>query len=122
MPKVKPTPQKADPSEDWALVPRSEGDDGGNITHPAKRLFGFSEGAGPLDIAGSKALRERLALNGEAEPQPALADIEVPEDAPPVFQWFGVSPPERGAPPADADGGPPAAATSLFSRLGLSFR
>jgi hypothetical protein len=75
-----------------------------------------------MDIAGSKALRERLGSKGEAEPQPAHADVEVPEDAPPVFQWFGVSPPERGAPPADADGGPLVAASSLFSRLGLSFR
>ena len=75
-----------------------------------------------MDIAGSKALRERLGSNGEAEPQPALADVEVPEDAPPVFQWFGVRPPERGAPPADADGEPAAQTASLFSRLGLGFR
>ena len=73
-----------------------------------------------MDIAGAKALRKRLGSDEEAEPRPARADVEVPEDAPPVFQWFGVTPPERDAPPADADDEPAAGSVSLFRRLGLS--
>ena len=37
-----------------------------------------------MDIVGAKALRERLGANGELERQPARADVEVSEDAPPV--------------------------------------
>jgi hypothetical protein len=71
-----------------------------------------------VDIAGAKALKERLGLNGADEAPPASA-ADVPEDAPPVYHWFGVA----HNPPQDAeDDGAAAAGASLFSRLGFSFR
>ena len=54
-----------------------------------------------MDIAGAKALKTRLGLNGTDVPRPVSADV--PEDAPPVFQWFGVSNVRSKAPPADAE-------------------
>lgn len=69
-----------------------------------------------MDIAGAKALKKRLAANGaDAEAAPAPA-ADVSEDAPPVYQWTGVSRPE---PPAteESDRG-----VSRFRRLALSFR
>lgn len=73
-----------------------------------------------MDIKGAKALKERLEANGEVERRPARVDADLPEDAPPVYQWLGVS-----QPPPDASGGAgddeePAAAASLFRRLGFS--
>ena len=56
-----------------------------------------------MDIAGAKALKDRLRSDEEVEPQPARADVDVPEGALPVFQWLGVTPPERQAPPIDGD-------------------
>jgi hypothetical protein len=44
--------------------------------------------------------------------------VDVPEDAPPVYKWTGVTQP----PPADVDDEPLAETASMFSRLGLSFR
>lgn len=73
-----------------------------------------------MDIAGAKALKTRLGLNSTDEPRPVSADV--PEDAPPVFQWFGVSRAPSEAPSADAEGTSAAESGSLFSRLGLSFR
>ena len=72
-----------------------------------------------MDINGAKALKKRLEENGADEPSPASADVDVPEDAPPVYHWFGVG---REAPPDEDDDGPVTADVSLFSRLGLSFR
>jgi hypothetical protein len=70
-----------------------------------------------LDIAGAKALKDRLGAKGaEGSPSPADVDVPVPEDAPPVYHWFGVGA-ER--PVADDEPTPNA---SLFRRLGLSFR
>ena len=69
-----------------------------------------------MDIAGAKALKKRLGSNGTDEtPQ---ASVNVPEDAPPVYRWTGVTQ----VPPADAGAEPIADATSLFRRLGLSLR
>jgi len=75
-----------------------------------------------MDINGAKALKKRLGESGEVEPQPAPASVDVPADAPPVYQWLGVSQPEPEAPPVEDDGERPAEAASLFRRLGLSFR
>jgi hypothetical protein len=72
-----------------------------------------------MGINGAKALKKRVSLNGTGEAAPAPADVDVPEDAPPVYHWLGVA----GEAPRDAkDDGPSTAATSLFSRFGLSFR
>ena len=51
-----------------------------------------------MDIAGAKALKERLRSDEEVEPQPARGEVEVAAGALPVFQWLGVSPPDRPAP------------------------
>jgi hypothetical protein len=45
--------------------------------------------------------------------------VDIPEDAPPVYQWLGVGRPA--AAPLEDDNDEPAAAASLFQRLGLSF-
>ena len=69
-----------------------------------------------MDIAGAKALKDRLGAKG-AESSPSAADVDVPEDAPPVYHWFGVG---TARPVANDDPTTPNA--SLFRRLGLSFR
>lgn len=74
-----------------------------------------------MDVNGAKALKRRLGLNGDVEPQPARADVDLPEDAPPVYQWLGVSPPPPKA-AADDEDDEPAAAASLFRRLVFSSR
>jgi hypothetical protein len=76
-----------------------------------------------MDIAGAKALKERLGSKGTDGAPPVSADAEVPEDAPPVYHWLGVSQaaPETPAVAAD-DEENPRGGTSLFRRLGLSFR
>jgi hypothetical protein len=47
-----------------------------------------------MDIAGAKALKKRLGENGASDIPPA--SVDVPEDAPPVYHYLGVSdtPPE----------------------------
>ena len=72
-----------------------------------------------MDIAGAKALKDRLGAKG-AEGSPSAADVDVPEDAPPVYHWTGKKPPET-APAETEDGSAPRRA-ALFSRLSLSFR
>ena len=73
-----------------------------------------------MDIAGAKALKERLGLSGAEEATPAGTDLDITEDAPPLYRWLGVSYPAPSA--RGNDGDAPAAAGSLFSRLGLSSR
>ena len=76
-----------------------------------------------MDIAGAKALKKRLGLDGADEAPPASKPADVPADAPPVYHWTGVSKPPADNSAVDADEGPAAAAgTALFRRLGLSFR
>ena len=71
-----------------------------------------------MDIAGAKALKERLGKNGGDEvPDPS---VDVPEDAPPVYHWLGVSNASAEAPPTDTEDGGAAKSVSLFRRLGLS--
>jgi hypothetical protein len=75
-----------------------------------------------MDIAGAKALKERLGSN-EADETPFATGQSV-GDAPPVFNWFGVRhrDPEAPAHAADVDDQQPARTASLLRRLGLSFR
>ena len=71
-----------------------------------------------MDIAGAKALKQRLGPNG-ADDAPAVP-VDVPADAPPVYHWVGIGelPTERLRDEGDTAVGN----ASLFSRLGLSFR
>jgi hypothetical protein len=76
-----------------------------------------------MDIAGAKALKKRLGLDGVDEAPPATEFTAVPADAPPVYHWTGVNKPPDQSPARDADeGSASVAGTSLFRRLGLSFR
>ena len=70
-----------------------------------------------MDIAGAKALKERLGGKAVEEEAPR-AHVDVHEDAPPVYKWTGVTPDSTNADPdsASADRG------VSFFRLGLSFR
>jgi hypothetical protein len=69
-----------------------------------------------MNIDGAKALKRRLGPHGTDDARPDPADV--PEDAPPVYRWFGVTP--ENPPPDDEE--PATSGTSLFRRLGLSFR
>ena len=87
-----------------------------------------------MDIAGAKALKERLGSNGTGDTSPApaagigirlcgsrsRAPADVPADAPPVYHWVGVSNVPARAPSVEADDEPAAGSASLFRRLGLS--
>jgi hypothetical protein len=71
-----------------------------------------------MDIAGAKALKDRLGHNA-SDARPA-APVDVPEDAPAVYHYLGVTPPETpAAAPADSPHGRP---RSLLQRLGLKLR
>ena len=70
-----------------------------------------------MDIAGAKALKERLGGKAVEEDAPT-ARPDVHEDAPPVYHWTGVNAPEK----ADRDDAPADRSVSKFLRLGLSFR
>ena len=72
-----------------------------------------------MDIKGAKALKERLGRNGAEEAPAAPVDVDIAEDAPPVYHWVGVA---QDPPRVEEDGPPQTAAASLFRRLGLSFR
>jgi hypothetical protein len=77
------------------------------------------EGAFGLDINGA-ALKERLSLNRRGEAAPAPLDVEIGEDAPPVYHWTGI--PQATSKTAAAEEETTTSNTSLFRRLGLSFR
>ena len=72
-----------------------------------------------MDINGAKALKERLGLTGAEEAPAPSGDVDVPEDAPPVFRWVGVA---QGSPRSAEDERPPTEGASLFRRLSPSFR
>jgi hypothetical protein len=74
-----------------------------------------------MDINGAKALKKRLSLNRTGEAAPARAHADVAEDAPPVYHWLGVPPAADPEPPV-ADDDPETSRTTLFRRLGFSFR
>jgi hypothetical protein len=75
-----------------------------------------------LDIKGAKALKERLAQSGADDASAAPVDVDVHEDAPPVYHWFGVGQSESESPSAEADDERRPSEPSFFRRLGLSFR
>ena len=70
-----------------------------------------------MDIAGAKALKERLGAKAEEGEAPPRFDVQ--KDAPPVYRWTGVSKSDSGA---DNDEAPGDRGVSKFLRLGLSFR
>jgi hypothetical protein len=70
-----------------------------------------------MDIAGARALKERLGEKAAENAPRAPADVH--EDVPPVYHWTGVSQPE---PKADLDDSPADRGVSKFLRLGVSFR
>jgi hypothetical protein len=73
-----------------------------------------------MDINGAKALKKRLGTNGADEAPPFRADVDVAEDAPPVYHWTGVSHRPSARPPeVDED---QVTRASLFRRVGLSLR
>jgi hypothetical protein len=76
-----------------------------------------------MDIAGAKALKQRLGPNA-ADDAVHEADVaaDIPADAPPVYHWTGVGKRATAASPSREDDEPEANVVSLFSRLGLSFR
>lgn len=55
-----------------------------------------------MDIDGAKALEERLARSGAAEPLPGSGDI--PDGAPPIYRWFAFRKNAEGVTPASSDG------------------
>jgi hypothetical protein len=73
-----------------------------------------------MDINGAKALKQRLGTNGTDEAPPFRADVDVAEDAPPIYHWTGVS--QRPTPPAPEVDDDPVTRASLFRRVGLSLR
>jgi hypothetical protein len=73
-----------------------------------------------MDIAGAKALEERLGPKGTDESLPPGETADVPADAPPVYHWTGKTPSQRRV--ADADEDAAGDGTALFRRLAMSFR
>jgi hypothetical protein len=65
-----------------------------------------------LDIAGAKALKQRIGSNGTDEAPRASANVLVPEDAPPIYRWLGVARSTPEALPDLADDEPGLAATA----------
>jgi hypothetical protein len=64
-----------------------------------------------MDIAGAKALKQRLGHHGREEVPPG--SVDVPEGAPPVYHYLGVeAPPETRSVVPDT-----ASASRSFSRL-----
>jgi hypothetical protein len=72
-----------------------------------------------MDIAGAKALKERLGANAVEDHAPPARD-DVHADAPPVYHWTGVS--QSDSPAADRDDVPAERGVAKFLRLGLSLR
>lgn len=72
-----------------------------------------------MDIAGAKALKERLGA--KAAERAASPGVDVHEDAPPVYHWTGVRQPDS---QSERDEAPDDRRVSKFLRLrlGLSFR
>ena len=72
-----------------------------------------------MDIAGAKALKERLAQTRAEKAPPASADVS--EDAPPVYHWTGVKPETESSPRKDDDA-PADRSVALIRRFVPSFR
>ena len=75
-----------------------------------------------MDIAGAKALKERLGGYGADGAPTAARTPDVSADAPPVYRWTGVSQAPPDAPSAGPEEEVAPGRASLFRRLGLSFR
>jgi hypothetical protein len=75
-----------------------------------------------LDIAGAKALKQRLGQNGADEASPAADAVDVPVDAPPIYHWTGVSKVPAEMPSSTAADEFASVDASLFRRLVPSFR
>ena len=73
-----------------------------------------------MDVAGAKALQRRL--DPARVVQAARSAVDVREDAPPVFHWFGVDRVTDDALPAAAEDAPTTRASSWLRRLGLGPR
>jgi hypothetical protein len=73
-----------------------------------------------MDIAGAKALKERLGPNGNAEDPVPSADVS--EDAPPVYHYLGVSDSAPEASPDEPSEAPADRGRSLLRRLRLISR
>jgi hypothetical protein len=109
---------KADYSEEWVLVTRSEDDKAGDVVQAANDSAFPKEPT--MDIAGAKALKERLGPSGADDAPSAGEPADVPADAPPVYHWTGKTPLD--APAADVEEPAGKDNTALFRRLSLSFR
>lgn len=94
-------------------------DKGGNLEQAANDAQGL-EGSDWMDIAGAKALKERLGHNAKTATPAAPADVS--QDAPPVYHFLGVSetPPET--PSAEPGEGLHERPRSLLRRLRWIFR
>lgn len=68
-----------------------------------------------MDIAGAKALKERLGHKGKAPPPATSAEVSA--DAPPVYHYLGVSDAPSGTPTVDADEGPKTRRSTWLRRL-----
>jgi hypothetical protein len=73
-----------------------------------------------VDIAGAKALKERLGPKGKND-NPA-APVDVSEDAPPVYHYLGVSDSAPEASPDEPSEAPAGRGRSLLRRLRLISR
>jgi hypothetical protein len=74
-----------------------------------------------MDIAGAKALKQRLGPKSADHVPPV--PVDVPEDAPPLYQWLGLSRVDDAGTTAEAeDPETPAQGPSLFRRLGFGSR
>jgi hypothetical protein len=71
-----------------------------------------------MDIAGAKALKQRLGHHGRDEDPGASASADVREDAAPVYHYLGVAE----APTEAPDDAPAERSPSLLRRLRLLFR
>jgi hypothetical protein len=68
-----------------------------------------------MDIAGAKALKKRLGANaGEDAPRTSAS---VPDDAPPVYHYLGVSETPPDTPSAAPEEAPPERRRSFLRRL-----
>jgi hypothetical protein len=68
-----------------------------------------------MDIAGAKALKERLGHHGEDDAR--VTPVDVSEDAPPVYRYLGVSEAPLESQPAVPDEAPPERRRSWLLRL-----
>jgi hypothetical protein len=72
-----------------------------------------------MDIAGAKALKQRLGVNApKEEDSPSLPAAS--DEVPPVYKWTGVRPGQK-ARPADSDDARKSRRVSKFRRLVPSF-